>query len=92
MNNSIARYGSDEFKAQRETLNKMVENAKLALQEAQKYADQTGLSFTFNPDPANYVSMDGEYHGKGKSTQPSPSEPHEWEEDSYGWYTSRDSC
>ena len=79
-----------EAQAAAERLEKMVETANQALKAAQEFADQTGLCFSFSPD--RNVSMDGTYYGKGKSSKDMPDEPYEWQDDSWGWYTSRDSC
>lgn len=86
--NQVPSQGSPEYQKAVAELAEMVKLAEDALARAEKLADESGLSFSFEPA----YGMGGTYYGKGKSAQDSPSDPYDWSDDSWGWYSSSQSC
>lgn len=86
--NSTVEYGTPEFEAAKTELKAKVDAAYAALNEATSVADKYGLEFTFEPT----YGMGGSYTGQGSSEEPECEDTYDWEDNSWGWYASSQSC
>lgn len=85
--NSTVEYGTPEYEAAKAQLQEKVDAFNAALDEAIEIANQYGLEFHIEPT----YGMGGTYSGQGKSESPER-EYDEWDDDSWGWYASSQSC
>lgn len=86
--NAVHERNSTEAIKHAQVLTELVKFAEGALLECEKYADEHGLDFTFEPA----YGMGGTYHGKGTSEYDDQGDPYDWKNQSWGWYSSSASC
>lgn len=85
------RVHKDDAEAQKhaQVLSELVKYTEECLRKCEDYADEHGLDFNFEPA----YGMGGTYSGKGNSSLTEPDDPYDWNYgESWGWYSSSQSC